>query len=278
MRLGRREFLGASSAIFGLHLLGCDEPGPTVVLTPPSPVTDTSPTPAAPQPEWVNQGLAQMKSTGKPGVVLRIPADLAKRRALGSAIMNLVSRGDGVLLAETIFICATASTFAPKSPHAAVLIDCEGRVIDGTSPDWSTGSAEADLRQLVHGKDNARLRQRAKAAYDASDATLRRAMDGGELRPTWENAARILPWLILESIEGKSESRGTATYILGRHVATIAVDARLPFGIVGKHAGGCGGSVDDEAPPEEQGRLFACGRGAMNAEARVFAHFLAAKE
>ena len=138
-----------------------------------------------------DDALARMAREKMPGVVIRIPKDPAWRLELGKRLVYIVdgpTRRDqprfGVspdltdadyslheLLLEAVFVCVEERRIAhllrrPNANDTLILIDSQGKRIDGAALDDASlaraDSLEAEVRRLVHGAKNERLRERAE--------------------------------------------------------------------------------------------------------------------
>lgn len=283
----RRTFLGQAAAaplIFGLPgLFGQD---------------------AKASPDWYAAALKRMKESGRPGVVVVLPADAAGRQRIGAAVWKLVSAASGTtqeLLCEAVFIFMTPDLAAGRvradgEKADRFLLDPEGKRVEADSIDpsfFDFPRAFADsFIPFVRGKDNerfevrleaARLRQtdEVRAAFgklDADEYDVREAAD----KVLRKSAGTIIPCLIRATRVGESvELRARAGGILESYFKSFKEDEpgpRLPYGAyLPKLVNwGCGSFGEEpEAGSVDEGRPRpACGMARMIPASRSFVRFL----
>lgn len=139
----------------------------------------SAPAPPAPESPWAPV-LARIRAESKSGLVIRFPEDPdSRRRIVGAIDAALDDRipGDDGIEASTVFLdsviaCAESSAVerwidGAREPETVVLIDSEGRRIDGLAApleDLTSPERLMDrLKRLLHGPRLERLRPRAQA-------------------------------------------------------------------------------------------------------------------
>lgn len=141
----RRDLLRAAAALPGLYVLGCSR-----------------------APSWFNEALARMRSEGKPGLVLRLPADPKLRCRYGHSLWWLMEDDEASsveISRQAVFLCledeATRALLSgARDGEDLLLIDPDGVVLDGRRLDDPIGLSAAAV-ELLDGPKLARLRARA---------------------------------------------------------------------------------------------------------------------
>jgi hypothetical protein len=260
----RRDFLAAAAAL------------PVVVGFPfPTSAQDG-------EPEGLAAALAKLKADGRQGLVVRLPKDGDQRCKLGHLLADQLNSQHplaretlavvGILCLEEAAVRARFGADAAK--HEALLIDADGRFLEGRS-------SFKEYRSLVEGADGARFRERAEAARTKADAAARdlvaRVATEEDVRALTAKSGDLLPWLASErrrepeSERGKRIERAIGAWY--ERLPEEEVGVRLPYGIeLAEGVGGCGSCGCEEAPPQRV--VLACGIGFIARRVRSFVRFL----
>ncbi len=218
----------------------------------------------------LDEALALANRESKACLVLRFP-DGSKGQA--RCLAGLASVIDGhdpsalELFALAVVVCIASKDVARRVPESresesAILLDAKGRRTEGRVLDdetWLDGSALLQaLRELVEGKDGARLRERAAAARKALPAEELRSLDswlaegwgahaaaGGMNANEWKGPGDLFrrhgdalaPILVLRKRETRDDAErqlllvALGLVLIAHDPAKPRRDRRLPFGI-----------------------------------------------
>ena len=266
MSLTRRDFLAASSVIAGFHLLGCDEPGVVVVV-------GDAPCTVAP---WVKLALDRMKREERPGLFLRVPSSTSDREALGQALLNAIDleRSEArVIFVEAVVVCVDARTYAqlfrtaPPGEQVA-LVSPAGIRVDGIAR--LPSDAVLALGDLLHGPEDARLEERAKALRGTLPSVALTAVERVDVDEIPHHLPAAAPLVAIAFRKGDAQRRERLDIALRRWLQDPEFhDVDLPYGVEGRRpeiTSSCGGG----------GCLFtgACGMACIPDRAREFIRFL----
>jgi hypothetical protein len=237
-----------------------------------------------PDPEWIPLALARMKATGRWGVVLVLPPE-KERFAFGQALWALTGiANEGIeaqpLFCEAIFSLLTAEQakkkFAVVETTRRILLASDGKllasdeeVVDFRDPKEFSRS----FRAFVHGKDKARLNQRAAEIEQTLSAELRDALGKlGSESPDEAAAAKLLlgrqaEALVIVLVQRAESSpvelvRKRAANLVTSHFASLdakAPGSKIPYGATEPR-------YSDPCP--------ACGMAVVPARSRMFFQFL----
>jgi hypothetical protein len=219
--------------------------------------TPASVAPLAPD-EVVKRTLARMKAESKPGMVFLYPADAESLAAVTAGLTAMLeSEGSAahVVLAGSVLACLPereagrfAGSFAGRKRGCNVLlIDADGRAVDGAAVDFARDDLAARAVALLHGAGNARLRERAAAQRKAlgegvsaridrgvrelSDASYRvRTAAADQLVELSAGAAAVLAEAAV--LADDPEVSGQLRLVLARLARSGDVQARSPVGTV----------------------------------------------
>jgi hypothetical protein len=290
MNIDRRAFIvHAGSAVAGLAAFASEEKGPD-----PDPGKGLPPGPPKP----LAEALARGRAENKPVILLRIPEDKQLRHNPGHWIIYYLRADDpGIreLFSETVLVCVESATIRQHvqdaaATHDLVLLDAVGKPVDGAAADFKERWQElpGEIRKLAHGADGARLRERAAAIRQKTDASVLAALDRlgtGEGKPDEDKAlllkqaSEIMPLIVHSRNDSLLPARRLAlrdvidAYYRGS--SETAAGPRLPFGVdTAPYVPSCGVDHCKEQPADTPERRVACGMAVMREDARMFLRYL----
>ncbi len=196
-------------------------------------------------PEGLDGALARLRREGRLGLVIRLPADPDRRRAIGDVLRGIVrdrNLDTHEALLEAAFLCledeAVRSRLRGARPgEDLLLVDGDGYVMAGCKI-GRVGDLLDAARGLLYGAEDERLRERAAATRKnatrealAAFEELARCTHTSRVVP---HAASLLPLLILARREGVEPLADRAADVLCEYEdAREARDpeANLPYGL-----------------------------------------------
>jgi hypothetical protein len=238
-------------------------------------------------PSWLGDALAEMKRTRCVGVALVVAEDEKGRATLRDRLAALLAEPPYDVqehLVEAVWVCARAKFVGAKDGETAVLLDADGRRVEGAAFDLSSDDAFVrSARALL--RSGTRLADRAKAARTEEVARWieRLASEDETTRDNaWEKLLDAFPKAraaILHALAGNADSadpkRGSATWYLRRLVEFAYLNAAaaahrghvtiLPFGASWAYA-----QPSEDAPDP----CPTCGRGVISDTTRVLLEIL----
>lgn len=291
MNIPRRTFLvHAGTAVVGLSALANQkelpalEPGKGLAPVPPKPLADA---------------LARGRAENKPVILLRIPEDPEARHQPGHLVVSMVrseTEETPEILSEVVLICVESATIRQHIPgaapaHSVILVDAEGKAVDGTPFDFQRGWAvlPATIRTLAHGTDGSRLKERAAAIRQKVDAPILAAFDRlgtGAAKPEDKAALvpetpKIVPLIVQSKLEAPTKVRQQALHQLieayYRAAPLTSPGPCLPFGVdTVPFVPSCGKDHCQEQSPEAiaQRVVVGCGMAMAMPNARMFLRYL----
>jgi hypothetical protein len=234
----RRSFLSGLVALPFIHGLG-----------PPFPLNDRA--------RSAEQALSMTRSSGRFGVVIRVPQDPEARLLLGRRLFALTELDDEDheahdLFCEAVFLALPEEPWQRRFPEQGggdrALLSPTGEFLAGdrSGPDVYADAAKfaASFRPFIRGVDGARLEERGRAVEAAMPEELREAAhaiaaEDGAVRMRALLALRsaqdsILPWLAWRAERAPDEpERREARGILREQFRTLSrhqAGGRLPYG------------------------------------------------
>ncbi|MGE0712885.1 MAG: hypothetical protein AB7N76_14195 [Planctomycetota bacterium] len=194
------------------------------------------------------QALARMKQLRLDGVVVVIPKDKAGRSALVAALSRLIEitqmheaapPAAGLLL-SCVWVCASAEQAGAKPGETLVLLDPQGKRLDGAAIDLGAKDALARIRALVDGKQGERrqarverVREDRKLAAALDDVAAKGSVSRGAvaLQERLDEAAPALVDLA-ERTKEPGEVKGTLDSMLGRaYWQRLNAAQAFPYGV-----------------------------------------------
>jgi hypothetical protein len=170
MLLRRREFVAAAAAailVYGLDRFaaGGDD-------------ADATKKDAGP-PQWWKDALAEMKATKSPGVAIVLPEGKDAREALRAGVEGVLrfpQLTTQIHLVEAVWVVADAKLAQAREGETAVLLDADGKRVDGAVVKFDAVDFPASVRPLLRGGERfaarvqaARTKEFEKALSDLAD-------------------------------------------------------------------------------------------------------------
>jgi hypothetical protein len=267
----RRTFLAQAATlplIYGIDVLSVQEPK------------------SSEEPAWLGQAMARMKETGRWGIVLVLPASPDVRGQLRHTLWAITAFDNEDLEAHRLFCEAVFMVMTPelarkrfdqKDAVSRILLSPEGLEITSDKVDLSmvgdpVGFA-ASFSQFIHGDNNQRLIERARAMEKAMAPEVKDAVSklGSESEDERLQSAIVLirkvegitPFLVyVAETSNIPRRRIQAKNLLTSYFGSLRPDAagsKVPFGCTGPH---------------HWDPCRSCGMGRVPERSRMFLRFL----
>jgi hypothetical protein len=233
------------------------------------------------KPTWLEAGLKKIAESGRPGLVVVVPADNKELIRLSDALKARLKEPSGAVaevLADAVWICLREKDARARFEKVSRLmrIDAAGRCVAGADVELKEFETEEGLAAAARRLLDADLEGRAKRAWEAAGDALRAELDAlADDDPARRDAAHkaiaarlpgVTPILVRESRTAADPERAARCRAILRE--SLGKPLALPFGADWGYAT-CG-------DPRYEGEVsIACGLARADMEACKVIRFLA---